>query len=262
MASFHFEAKNISRGKGGCIAYRVSYETGQKIVNKRTGKCYYNRNKRGEVQFSRIYLPEGAPPHFNDLQSLCDAMEDAESRKDARVGRLFIVSLPNELDLDAQVQIVDSFVKANFVDKGLCAIAAIHEKKNPTDPAKNNPHVHIIVSTRTISADGFSVKKLCELDRRENVPAWRIHWARLLNAAYIKAGLPVRVHSKSFKKRGKTDREPLPYLSVADYQKEKNGIRTEAGDRRREVIARNNERKQRRLRQRIAEREMDWDLSR
>lgn len=45
-------------------------------------------------------------------------------------------------------------------------------------------------------------------------------------------------------------------------QKEKNGIRTEAGDRRREVIARNNERKQRRLRQRIAEREMDWDLSR
>lgn len=77
-----------------------------------------------------------------------------------------------------------------------------------------------------------------------------------------RTGLPVRVHSKSFKKRGKTDREPLPYLSVADYQKEKNGIRTEAGDRRREVIARNNERKQRRLRQRIAEREMDWDLSR
>ena len=102
---------------------------------------------------------------------------------------------------------------------------------------------HILVTTRTLSADGFSAKKAIDFNKRENVKTWRTYLARLQNAVLQEKHINARVHSKSFKARGKTDREPLPYLSPADYRKEQAGIRTDAGDRRREIEQRNQERK-------------------
>ena len=48
------------------------------------------------------------------------------------------------------ITFVEEYVNDNFIEKGFCAIAAIHEGKNEMQPEKNNPHVHIIVPTRSI----------------------------------------------------------------------------------------------------------------
>ena len=114
-----------------------------------------------------------APPEFYDLQSLCDAIEGAETRYDARFAREFIGSLPNELPTPALIKIVNEFVIINFIDYDLCAIAAIHEGRNEQHPERNNPHAHIIVSTRTIGPDGFHQKKDRAHDRREYIDIWR-----------------------------------------------------------------------------------------
>lgn len=114
-----------------------------------------------------IFLPAHAPSDFDDLQRLCDRIECTEKRYDVRTARALIASLPNELALAENIRIVETFIRANFLEYGLCAIAAIHKGQTLTDPTQNNPHVHIIIPTRTLDENGFHTKKYLELDKQE-----------------------------------------------------------------------------------------------
>lgn len=157
MANYHLEVSIISRGHGRFITKAISYISGEKLrdnYNSRT--CYSHRQ---DVLFCKIFQPDKAPPDFYKLQILCDEIDKAERRYDARTAREFKGSLPNELPTHELIQIVNEYIFNNFVNHGLCAIAAIHEGRNENDPSKNNPHVHIIVPTRSVGTDGFSKKK-------------------------------------------------------------------------------------------------------
>lgn len=232
MSNYHFEVSNISRGKGRSVTSSLSYISGRKLYDCYTGETYYHR--RDDVLHWEVYQPPNAPSQFNNLQYLCNAINEAEKRYDSRTGREFICSLPNELLPSELIEIVDEYVEEHFVKKGLCAVAAIHEGQNENDPSKDNPHVHIIVSTRTVGSNGFNVKKDREHDKKRYVEIWREGWADVQNRAYERNGLEIRVSHKSLKVQG-IHRKPIPYLSRIDYQKEERGIRTAAGDRRRAV---------------------------
>ena len=144
----------------------------------------------------------------------------------------------------------------NFVQYGLCAIAAIHEGKNKDDPARNNPHVHIIVPTRTIGPGEFSKKKDREHDKREYIRIWREQWALVQNRVYARNRLDIRVSHERLEVQGIRDRKPTPYLNLPDWQREKRGEHTPTGDRKREIEARNKER----VRQRQLERERSIEI--
>ena len=220
-----------------------------------------------------IFLPETAPPEFQDPQYLCDEIERAEVRKDARTAREFIGSLPNELPPGEWARIVRDFIRRNFLDHGLCAIAAIHRGLNRDDPSKNNPHVHIIVPTRPVGPDGFCEKKDREHDKRKYIEIWREQWVTVQNRAYERNHLDIRVSHERLEAQG-LDREPTIHLSLVDWQREQRGERTRAGDRKREIEERNREHDRRRQetrerkpdvelsRKRQLERELDIDLSR
>lgn len=62
-----------------------------------------------------------------------------------------------------------------------------------------------------------------------------------MNRAYERAKLPLRGRRGSLEVQGEYDREPTIHLSRIDWQKEKKGERTVAGDRKREIKARNEE---------------------
>ena len=194
------------------------------------------------------------------FRSLCDEIDKAERRYDARTAREFKCSLPNELPSHELIQIVTDYIEDNFVNHGLCAVAAIHEGRNENDPSKNNPHVHIIVPTRSVETDGFSKKKDREWDNKKYIGIWREQWAIVQNRAYERNGLDIRVSHETLEVQGKKDREPTIHLCLADFQKEKRGEHTIAGDRKRAIAARNNER----IRQRQLEREhsLSYELSR
>lgn len=157
MANFHLEIGTISRGKGRSIVKSASYIFGEKLYDEYNGMTCYSSRK--DVLFRTIFLPDKAPPAFNHLQSLCTEIDKAEHRYDARTAREFKGSLPNELPLCEQIQIVREYIDNNFISQGLCAIAAIHDGTNKVDPKRNNPHVHIIISTRSVEPNGFSKKK-------------------------------------------------------------------------------------------------------
>lgn len=139
------------------------------------------------------------------------------------------------------IQIVTDYIENNFVNQNLCAIAAIHEGRNKNDPSKNNPHVHIIVPTRSVGTDGFSKKKNRDLDNKKNIVIWRKQWAAVQNRAYERNGLDIRVSHESLEVQGIKDREPTIHLSLSDWQKEKRGERTIAGDKKRAIKERNEE---------------------
>ncbi len=259
MANYHLEIGIISRGKGRSIASAISYASRSTIHDHYLGETYCN--PKNDLIFCRIYLPANAPPGFSDLQNLCDEIDKAECRYDARTARTFIGSLPNELPADELVQIVQEFVKENFVSQGLYAIVAI-EGKNRKYPSKNNPHAHIIVPTRTLDEKGFEKEK----DRKQNsktyVHIWREKWARVQNRAYERNGLDIRVSHESLEVQGEHDREPLNHISRRDWQKEQNGIRTLAGDERRSIKTRNQKRALQHQLEKERATELDVELSR
>lgn len=237
MANYHFEISVISRGKDRSVTRLANYITGQKLYDNYYDKTYYHR--RNDVLYSDVLLPEQAPSDFHDLQHLCNVIENAEKRYDARTAREFKASLPNEFSVQENIQIVQEYIDANFLNHGLCAIAAIHEGRNDTNPEKNNPHVHIIVTTRTVDSNGFSKKKYRTIDRTEYARIWREQWAEVQNRAYERNGLSVRVSHESLKVQGKHELEPTIHLSRIDWQKEQKGEHTPRGDMKSAIQERN-----------------------
>lgn len=238
MANYHMEVQVISRGKGRSVTKLASYIAGKNLYDSYLNKTHHT--KRQDVLYCNIFQPDNAPAEYHDLQLLCNEIDAAEKRYDARTAREFKGSLPNELPIQAQIQIVDSFVHKNFISHGLCAIAAIHEGRNETDPSRNNPHVHIIVPTREVGPDGFSIRKTREYDKKKYIEIWRKDWALVQNRAYERHGLDIRVSHESLEVQG-VKREPVPHLSRIDFQREQRGEQTPAGDRKRAIILRNRE---------------------
>lgn len=236
MGNYHLEVQVISRGKGRSVTRLASYISGEKLRDSYFGKTYYSR--RQDVLDCRIFLPPHAPPDFHHLPDLCDAIEAAEVRWDARTAREFKGSLPNELPLYELQKIVADFIQKNFLSCDLCAIAAIHAGRNPTDPARDNPHTHIIVPTHTVTETGFSKRKDREHDKRAYIHLWREQWAAVQNRAYERNGLDIRVSHECLAVQG-VNRLPTIHLSRIDWQKEQRGERTPAGDLKRHIAERN-----------------------
>ena len=254
MSNYHFEVTIISRGKGRSVTSSVSYISGRALHDIHNGKTYYKH--REDLAWQKIFLPDHAPAEFRQLQHLCDEIECAEMRWDARTARQLTASLPNELPLGELVRIVHEFVADNFTSQGLCTVAAIHRKHNHHDPKKNNPHVHMIVPTRPVGPDGFCKLKDREHEKRKYITIWREQWATVQNRAYERNGLDIQVSHESLEAQGKHDREPSIHLSRIDWQKEQRGERTPAGDRKRAVKERN----QRRIYQREMEQKQKIEL--
>lgn len=254
MANYFLNVDTISRDKKCSLTGRSSYICGKRLHDSYNGKTYYNN--RHDVEYYNVFLPWDAPDELKDIQTLCTRVDEAEVRKNARTARMFICSLPNELSIGERIRIVSEFINDNFTECGLCAIAAIHEGINKDDSTRNNPHVHIIVPTRPVGADGFCKKKDREHDNRKYIGIWREKWADVQNKAYERKGLDIRVSHERLEAQG-IDREPTKYMKLSDWQKELRGERTATGDENRLIRKRNQERSRQAELQRDREAEIE-----
>lgn len=173
----------------------MSYIIGERLHDPYRDKTY--RHYRHDVLWTHVFLPPKAPEEYRNAQTLCNEIEKAEARYDARTAREFIGALPNELPLEELQRIVYEFTARNFVENGLCAVAAIHEGKNVSCPERSNPHVHILISTRILGPDGFSKRKYRQLDKKDSLLTWREQWATVQNRAYKRYNLSARVTHES-----------------------------------------------------------------
>lgn len=207
---FRLQTELLQRSKGHSVARRVNYITGERLFDVEKQMMF--QDERDDIQWKDIMLPEIAPSTFNELQTLCDAMEQAEKRRDARIARQYILCLPRELPPSAHKRMIKQFIQDNFTSRNLCAIAAIHNGLNPDDILKSNPHAHIIVSTRSVGKEGFSKKKDRDLDSKPHLRGLMNKWRDMQNQECEKYNLPDRL-SPRFKEDLEKQRERERLLS-------------------------------------------------
>ncbi len=186
-------------------------------------------------------------------------MEEIEKSSTAQLAREIEVALPMELSRTEQLALVRSFVKDNFVDAGMCADFAIHDK------GTGNPHAHIMLTIRPLKEDGTwgaKCRKVYDLDsqgqrisdgkggwknhredttdwnQRSNAEKWRAAWAAYANRALEAAGRPERIDHCSYKRQG-VDKIPTVHMGPAASQMERRGIATEKGNINWEIAADN-----------------------
>jgi ATP-dependent exoDNAse (exonuclease V) alpha subunit len=103
---------------------------------------------KGGLAYQSVFLPPQAPAEWQDREKLWNEVEAAEKSKDSRLAREFNGALPVELDKDQWIELLEDYVKKNFVDEGMCADVVIHTAK------KHNPHFHLMVTVRPLDENG------------------------------------------------------------------------------------------------------------
>ena len=147
MAIYHLEAKVVSRGAGRSAVAASAYLSCSRLYNDYDGIQHDYTKKQGLV-WQQVFLPEYAPQEWKDREKLWNAVEEVETAKDSRLAREFVVALPIELSREEQIELLQDFIREQFISDGMCADAAIH------DTDGHNPHAHILLTVRPLDEQG------------------------------------------------------------------------------------------------------------
>ena len=147
MAIYHLEAKVVSRGAGRSAVAASAYLSCSRLYNDYDGIQHDYTKKQGLV-WQQVFLPEYAPQEWKDREKLWNAVEEVETAKDSRLAREFVVALPIELSREEQIELLQEFIREQFISDGMCADAAIH------DTDGHNPHTHILLTVRPLDEQG------------------------------------------------------------------------------------------------------------
>jgi len=230
VAIFHLHVDIVRRSAGHSSIAAVAYRSGVKMCDERTGIMHdYTRKK--DVVHSEIMLPSNAPEEFYVQSTLWNAVEKADKRKDSQTARILDVALPVELDREEQIELIRDYARENFVNHGMCADIAIHDKGD------GNPHAHITLTMRHVTKDGFGNKNT-NWNQTPLLEQWRENWAEICNARLQEKGLNERISHLSLEAQG-IDREPTIHVGVAGKHMEARGLESDRAKENREIIARN-----------------------
>jgi ATP-dependent exoDNAse (exonuclease V) alpha subunit len=176
-----------------------------------------------------------------DRSNLWNAAENAESRKNARVAREYLVALPVELDPEQRLELVRGFSQ-ELTDRYQFALdLTVHEPRRFPGSDPRNFHAHLLATTREATAAGLTAKTTLEWGdskRREfglepvvhELLYVRERWANVTNEALRDANIDARVDHRSLAAQG-IDREPYPYIPRAAYEMERHGYRSALAER-------------------------------
>ena len=110
----------------------------------------HNYTCKGGLVWQEVFLPDNAPAEWADRSVLWNAVEAAETTKESRLARMFVVALPVELNHDQQTALLTEYIRQQFVADGMCADVALHDP----DPPGHNPHAHILLTMRPLDEQG------------------------------------------------------------------------------------------------------------
>ena len=254
MAIYHLSIKIISRGKGKSAVAASAYRSGEKIKNEYDG-IVHDFTRKGGIAHTEILLPQNAAQEFANRSVLWNSVEKIEKSKNSQLAREIEIALPKELDMEKQIELVRNYVKENFVDVGMCADIALHDKND------GNPHAHILLTMRPLNEDttwgakskkeyildengekvklkngNYKTKKINAVDWNEQDKAehWRKAWADITNKYLEENSIQEKVDHRSYERQG-IEQIPTIHLGVSATQMEKKGINTDRGNINREI---------------------------
>lgn len=196
--NIHCHVANVTRqspkhGERFALA-TAAYNSGQRLWSAAADR-HVDFNNREDVVFSAILLPEDAPDWAADRSQLWNTVDTTARRKDARLAKTIEAAITRDVPPEQREALLRDYA-APYVALGCVADVAIHE-----DGTGHNPHVHILLTTRVLTHDGFG-KKLSAIEQRRFVKEARERWAELTNRYLKQAGSTLRVDHRSYKARG------------------------------------------------------------
>jgi len=224
VAIYHLSAKIISRGQGRGVIAAAAYRAGERLRDWRLG-AWHDYTKKQGVGHRVILLPDGAPEAWADRETLWNAVELAERRRDAQLARELEIALPRELSKAEAMRLAEDFVRTEFVRRGMVADIAIHGGKTRSGEAQ--PHAHVLLTLRGV-ADGRFGPKQRDWNATVLLQHWREAWASLANARLAECGHDVRIDHRSHEALG-LDLMPQVKLGGCVRRREAAGEVTERG---------------------------------
>lgn len=194
MAIYSFKMENISRGEGQSSVNSAAYRHRKVFFDNRTGEvCGRKTAHKKDLAFAQIFAPENTPPDLIvDSETLWNAVEASEKRKDARLAKEFKIALPAELTPEQNIELTAAFVLEHFTKQGIIADVVIHDING------HNPHIHIMGTTREILSTGFG-KKVRDWDKPETLDSWRKGWQNICNGFLDLYGHDERIDHRSIR---------------------------------------------------------------
>lgn len=260
MAIYHCSIKIGGRSKGQSAVAASAYRSGEKLTDNETGIVSDYTRKKGIVH-SEISLCNNAPSEYEDREKLWNAVHRIEKQSNAQLWREIEVALPQEFNQAEQIKAAREYVKC-LTEKGMCADWSIHDKGD------ENPHAHIMLTTRSIEENGewaLKSKKVYDLDengkrifqktdkngrkqyknhkedyndwnQKECVEEWRKKWANVCNQ-YLSE--EKKIDHRSFERQGK-EQSPTIHEGYTARKIELNGETSDRCEINREIKTRNN----------------------
>ena len=225
MAIYHFSAKVVSRANGSSAVASAAYRAAERLTDDRLDRDHDFTNKAGVVH-SEIMLPEGAPERLADRETLWNAVEAGEVRKDAQLARDVEFAIPREMNEQDGIALARDFVSREFVARGMIADLNVHWDKAADGSPK--PHAHVMLSMREVGPDGFGQKER-DWNSKELLQEWRVNWADHVNARMAELRLEARVDHRTLEAQG-IPLEPQHKIGAAGSRREMNGEDAERAD--------------------------------
>lgn len=237
LAIYHFSGKVISRATGRSAVASAAYRAAERLTNERDGLTHDFTRKEG-VEHAEIVLPDGVAADWaKDRAALWNAAEFAEKRKDARVAREFQIALPHELTGEQRLDLCRDFARELSTRYGAAVDFAIHAPHEASDI--RNHHAHVMMTTRTVTAEGLGEKTLLERENKwllaqglattdVQIRDLRQAWEGVANEHLARAGLDVRIDHRSHLTRGLSI-EPTEHMGVHATQMQRKGMEVSRG---------------------------------
>ena len=244
MAVYFLNLKTFGRAGGSSAASAAAYRAGERIRDERTGRTY-DHSERLDVLHKEIVLPSQFADEdmawARDRSSLWNTAESAETRKDARVAREYLVALPVELSPPQRLELVRGFSQELSDRYGFAVDFAVHAPRDFPGSDPRNFHAHLLATTREVKLEGLAAKTTLEMrdgDRRKlGLPPVinellhvRQRWAAVANEALQQSHIAARIDHRSLEAQG-IDREPRPQIPRAAFEMERHGYRSVVADR-------------------------------
>lgn len=242
MALFSWSMQVIKRSTGRSVVAAAAYRAGERLHDERQDITHDYRNRSG-VEHTEILVPADAPAWVLGAgrETLWNAVERGEKRKDAQTARELRIMIPRELDPPERIRLVRDYLVHSFVSKGMVADVCWHNKT--ASDGREQPHAHVLLTMRPLTASGFGLKSRHDWvadpsgrtrpDGRpvmveSNRDSWnstvyfeqcREDWENTANAALARAGVEERIDRRSLLARG-LSRLPEPALRLAWYMRD------------------------------------------
>ena len=259
MAIYHCTIKTGGRAAGKSAVAAAAYRSGDKLIDMETGLESDYTRKSGVVH-SEVSLCEHAPAEYANRENLWNAVHKIEKASNARLWREIEVALPHELNRAEQIAAVREYV-SSLTERGMCADWSLHDKDD------GNSHAHIMLTTRSITANGTwaaKSRKVYDLDEngekiyqrtdkqgrkqykshkedyndwndKERIEEWREAWANVCNKHLSEEK---KIDHRSYERQGKAQ-EPTRHEGYTARKIEAKGGISELCQENREIKARN-----------------------